>query len=215
MLVALLAGLLTGFLGSIPLAGPVALLVAREGLAGRVRRGRGVALGSALGETLHALIGLLGLGRLLTQSPSALSFGRLGVGLLIIVVGALAWRHPPDFGTARRSAPVSENARSAFALGFGMTAFNPTLLVTWGTVGALLRLQGWVQSTPEVLACTLGAGLGVAAWFWPATGWIASWSEDRTPPTLRRLHRGVAGALVILGVVLLLPTSWTRLGALA
>ena len=65
ILIALVAGSVMGFLGSMPIAGPVAVLVLERGLIRRRREGLGVALGAAAAEAIYAFLAFWGLGAVL------------------------------------------------------------------------------------------------------------------------------------------------------
>ena len=54
MLAAAAFGLCFGFVGSVPIAGPVSALVFRCGIDGRFKRGQGIAIGAAVAEAGYA-----------------------------------------------------------------------------------------------------------------------------------------------------------------
>ena len=88
-MVAFALGILLGFVGSIPAAGPLLLLVIASGLEGQRRRALALAAGGALAESLYV----------------ALAFWWAKA-----VAAADAGNHPADFRTAKR-----ETARFYFA----------------------------------------------------------------------------------------------------
>ncbi len=67
MLSALLAGFLFGFIGSMPVAGPIAGLVLSRGLQGRFASGANIAVGAALAEAAYACLAFWGFSTLLAD----------------------------------------------------------------------------------------------------------------------------------------------------
>jgi hypothetical protein len=119
ILFAILAGTIMGFLGSMPIAGPVAVLVLERGLVRRGREGLGVALGAAAAESIYAFLAFWGLGAVLYASPTLLRASRLvGVGVMITLGVYLANRksapRPPE---AEGDALVVGRKRRGFLLG--------------------------------------------------------------------------------------------------
>jgi threonine/homoserine/homoserine lactone efflux protein len=130
ILVALLVGTVMSFFGSMPIAGPVAVLVLERGLIRRGREGLGVALGAAAAETIYAFLAFWGLGAALGSAPAMQRVFRLvGAGLMITLGIYLATRKstPPLPGTV---APEGRK-RHGFLLGLSVTMLNPTIIVTW------------------------------------------------------------------------------------
>ena len=64
-LIPLTVGLLVGFIGSVPIAGPVAALVFKCGLDGRFRKGLQIGFGNGVAEGLYACLAFWGVGALL------------------------------------------------------------------------------------------------------------------------------------------------------
>ena len=67
MLIAVIVGFLLGFLGSMPVAGPIAALVFARGAEGRFRSGVYIAVGGAIGEGLYVLAVFYGFSVYLTR----------------------------------------------------------------------------------------------------------------------------------------------------
>jgi threonine/homoserine/homoserine lactone efflux protein len=165
MLTAALVGFVLGFLGSVPVAGPIAVLVLERSLAQRYADAEGIAVGGAVAESLYAAAAFLGFGVLVNRFPVLLVGARVAGALILVVVAHALWngRNRP-IETRKPRTAVAGRLRG-FGLGFSVTAMNPTLLATWSVVSALafgafsLRLTwGSAFSFP------IGAGLGVASW---------------------------------------------------
>ncbi|MDW8248932.1 MAG: LysE family transporter, partial [Myxococcales bacterium] len=128
MLLALTLGLFLGYLGTIPAAGPLAVLVAAAAVEGRTRRLLALAAGGATAEGLWAAAAAGGLGWVITAHP-VLERGMravgivlamsLGVVLLVLRVPVSSWK------------PSEERSASAVLLGFLLVAGNPSFLGSW------------------------------------------------------------------------------------
>src|SRR5437667_10249636 len=106
VLFALLVGAVMGFLGSMPIAGPVAVLVLERGLIRRGREGLGVAMGASAAESIYAFLAFWGLGSALQAWPRLLPASRLvGAGVMITLGIYLARRKsqpgPPELTPTR------------------------------------------------------------------------------------------------------------------
>lgn len=162
----LFLGVLVGLVSSIPPAGPGALLQVRRGLEGRFLAGMAAGVGGALADGGYCLLAVLGLGYLVTAFPAfskGLSWGGLVVLLLIGV--RFVWRKPPRFeGRAKGSERPAALGRD-FLLGFGLTASNPTNLVTWTTgVAIFVSLTSFDFRGIGRFTFPVGVAIGDVAW---------------------------------------------------
>ncbi|MBI4704287.1 MAG: LysE family transporter [Deltaproteobacteria bacterium] len=162
MLAAAAIGFVLGFLGSVPVAGPVSAVVVAQGLAGRFRSGASIALGAALGESLYALGVFWGLSELLARYAFVVPLSQAVAAAILLGLGIRFVRGRLAAGPAR-----PEEARAApFALGFGLAALNPTLIATWTAAVAALCSTGLVLlSSERAPFFAAGVGAGIAAWF--------------------------------------------------
>jgi threonine/homoserine/homoserine lactone efflux protein len=199
--VALALGFLFGFIGSIPVAGPIALLVFAYGIEGRRRDGVALSVGAAIAESGYAVLAFYGLARVLERSPGVIPYARgagavilLGLGVTFMLRGGGAERH------ARRGA---KGAWASFLLGLTITALNPTLIVTWTGATTALFSTGWLAPSATLAgALPFGGGvaLGVSGWF-ALLLWLLGRYRDRVKrATLDRVVRWLGGALAALGV---------------
>ncbi|HEU4536143.1 MAG TPA: LysE family transporter, partial [Polyangiaceae bacterium] len=190
-----------GFVGSMPVAGPIALLVFAYGAAGRARSAFYVALGAALAESLYAFVTFWGFAELLQRYPLVVPVSQALGSVVLLATGAylLLRRRRDDAG------PSSERPRAKgggkVLLGFTITALNPTLLVTWtAAVTALSSALGHGLRTADALPFAAGACAGIVGWFTLLLALMHKYREKFSPRTLDRVARG-AGALVLgLGV---------------
>jgi len=199
VLAALALGFAFGFIGSVPVAGPISVLVLHLGLLHDPRHALYVALGGALAEGLYALLAFWGLSELLTHFPVVLPAARwvgaglilaLGLVLLLTRTGTAAPREGPRRGSKR-----------SFALGFLVTAVNPTLLVTWTAALTALHATGLLaMSHAQALPFAAAAGAGIVAWFSTLLWLVGKWRSRVSEAALGRFKRGTGAVLLAAGV---------------
>ncbi len=162
MLVIAIAGLLFGFFGSMPLAGPISVLVFSRGVQGRFRTGFFTSLGASVAESLYAFAAFYGLAALLEQVPQVIPWSRGIAAVMLALVGVMLVRED-RLPTPREG---RERKRHAILAGFLVTALNPTLLATWSAASTTLLATGWVPLTPDLAwLFALGVCIGDIAWY--------------------------------------------------
>lgn len=149
------------FLGSVPMTGPLALLVLDRLLTAQRRAAVWIAFAGALVEGFIAALVATLLPLVLRHSESIVRHARLSGSLVIFAVG-MTLTVRPDLLDAIKT----DRKRQSFSAGFLTTALNPTLLATWTiTVTALHDadlVEGGFQSG---LAFGFGALTGAFGWF--------------------------------------------------
>lgn len=194
-LLGLLLGIALGFVGSIPAAGPLLMLVIASGL--QAERGRALALGAggALAESAWVLLAFWGLGRTFDRYQAALPWLSLVSGGLLVVLGLalVVRRRKPRRGV---SAPAL-----GFATGFGLVAFNPGFAITWSAVaGALLSTRWLAPLTASAVSIAIGSFLGILLWF-AMMARLAEKSRGRfRPASLDRVVRWLGVAVALIGL---------------
>jgi threonine/homoserine/homoserine lactone efflux protein len=203
ILFALLAGTVMGFLGSMPIAGPIAVIVLERGLVRRGREGLSVALGAAAAETIYAFLAFWGLGHVVYSSPGLMQASRLiGAGVMIALGIYLAKRRsaPP----APDGAPaVMGRKRRGFLLGLSVTFLNPTIIVSWTMVSATVHSTGLVG--PGILSAVtfaLGVGSGIVLWFATLLSLLNRFQSGLRPRTVDRVLNITGWFVVAIGVAL-------------
>ena len=197
MLLTLPFGLLFGFFGSMPSAGPSSLLVFDRGLRGAFRSAMALAAGAALAESGYAFLAYWGMGELFTRHPELLLASRGAAACILTALGLWFVFHKDKEGAAGER----EHVRSSFALGLGVTAMNPTFLATWTAAVAVLHSTRLLP--PTLLAAgpfAIGVGLGIFAWFAVTLALIRRYRERFSPATVRRALQVVGVALVGMGI---------------
>lgn len=204
MIVAALLGLCFGYLGSMPIAGPIAILVFERGLEGRRRDGLYIACGSAIVESAYAYLAFWGFSALLERYAWIELASRIAAAVILTAIGIYCFRR--DISEGDRSKLVSRHRESkggSFLLGFTVTAINPTLLATWGaTVTTLYSLQIVHFDSAKALPFSIGACVGIVLWFLTLLYLMKRMEHRFTPRSLDRVLNGMGVALIAVGLVL-------------
>lgn len=198
MAAALFIACLMGFVGSMPPAGPIALLVADRGLRGRGREGLLLAAGAALPEAAYAGLAALGLSAVLPRWPHLVPVSRVIAGLVVATVGALLALRP---ATPRSGPDPTAGGRKDFVLGLIIAALNPTFLATWAGAVAVVHATGIVDITPRI-APVFAAGVlvGNLGWFMLLLWLVGRYRERFRREVLERVVRLMGAVLVVMGL---------------
>lgn len=188
------AALAFGFLGSIPLTGPIAVLVLSKAVSGDRHSARQIGVGAAVAEGLYAGIAFFAFAAL-SASPSVRPVADAVTMVVLIALGLhfARWRYRERKSPARKS-------RRGWWIGFSISIVNPTLLVTWGAVVAVLIGRGvGVPSASLALPFGLGAAAGVASWELLFVHFVKRLGPRFTGHTLQWVVRAVGIALIGVG----------------
>jgi threonine/homoserine/homoserine lactone efflux protein len=137
-----IAGFLTGFIFSMPIAGPISIMITSNALKGRLRYCNLFNLGASFGDFIYVFIAVFGLTKLYTFYkpiiPYIFSFG----ALLLIFLGYKIFRTKFDIEHLEDKIHLSDNLkkkeRGAFYTGFMINFLNPTLFIGWLTSSLLV-----------------------------------------------------------------------------
>ncbi len=150
-----------GFFGSMPLAGPIAVMVFSRASRRRYEEALHIGLGAAVAEALYAGVAFWSFTSLLAAHPLVVPVSR---GITAVVLTALGVR----FAVWKQHDPKDKYERRAGTslVGFSLSAINPTLLVTWSAAVAFLYSKGLGVSSPlAAIPFGVSAGAGIGAWF--------------------------------------------------
>lgn len=199
MLGAAIAGAVFGFVGSMPVAGPIAVLVLARCLEGRRREGVLIGVGAALAEAAYAFLAYRGFTAFLAELPWIVPASR-AVGVVLLTIIGLGLLRRRD-ATARP--PDEPHRATSLALGLTISALNPTFLVTWtALVGILGSIAPLDPSATAAGAFAAAVAAGVAGWFATAA-WLVERFRDRIgSTTLARCHRAFGWLVLVLAAVL-------------
>jgi threonine/homoserine/homoserine lactone efflux protein len=203
MVIDLLIGFCAALLTSIPMLGPVVLLLLSAGVERRADGSTGaalsppsaLALGAALGEGVHVALVVFGLAPFLLSLPEIALWLRLVAGCALFALAFVAWR------TRARPRPlIGVSAPRAFLLGAVLVLANPGFLLTWLAVIAFVATHG--AEPDSGIAFTAGAVLGVLAWF-AAVLHLARRLGPRLESRLSQVRALTALGLALLGLWLI------------
>ncbi|NTV73345.1 MAG: LysE family transporter [Holophaga sp.] len=205
MVVAILVGFAFGFIGSMPVAGPIALLVLRLGLNRDPRHARLVAIGGAFAEGIYSLAAFWGLSEILDRYPRVLPASRIVGAVLCLALGIVLLLHKPKPGPPPGQPERRKGTKRSLLGGFLLTALNPTLLVTWTAALAALHATGLVTlSSERAVPFALAVFLGIVCWFSTLLWLVRRFKGRWSPASVEWFIKGMGAVLVgAAGVVLL------------
>lgn len=194
---AFIAGYVAGFVGSMPTAGPLGLMVAAKGLRGNHNGGLAMAVGGATCEAGYAFLACWGTSLVLGSKPGLVSLGDLAAALLLIGLGGFYILRK------RRRDHVSQPrpAVTSFITGFFACALNPALLCTWSVVSSAMLAIGLLGTgTGPALFLAPGVFLGVLSWFFVLLLLLRRFSAAITPVTCERMVTALGFGMLAFGV---------------
>lgn len=202
MFTASLIGFILGFVTSIPIAGPISILVFGRGLQNRAHTAVYLAVGSAIAESIYAYLAFWGFAALLTKYPW---INPVSCALAAVILTALGIRFA---ATKQQSSPEqpqpeqgSHGRKRSFFLGMTITALNPTLAATWPALVAMVHSLHVVKfETGHALPFSIGVALGISTWFTVLLWLIGRFRGNFRPATLNRVIRVMGLVLTGLGL---------------
>jgi threonine/homoserine/homoserine lactone efflux protein len=128
-------GLVAGFIFSMPIAGPISILVTSNALKGKLKYCNLLAIGASLADFIYVLLAVYGVTHLFTEFKGIIPY-ILGMGaLFVLYVGIKIIRtkfDPYHIDEEQRLADEQEKKhRGAFYTGFMINFLNPTLFFGW------------------------------------------------------------------------------------
>ena len=200
MFAALIIGLLFGYFGSMPLAGPISVLVFSRSVESRGREAFAIGVGASMAESLYACAAFLGFATFLADYELVLPLSRAAAAGILIYLGISFMRRKTT--GVKQEAPAPRAGRGGPALlGFTITAFNPTLVATWTAATTLLYSTGLV-AFEEALALPFAGGVLVGDILWYGT--LVTLTRRHTrhlqPATVNRIMQVCGVFLVVVGL---------------
>jgi len=148
-------------LGSVPMTGPLALLVIDRLITAQRRSALWIAFAGALVEGFIAALVATLLPLVLRHSDAIVRYARISGSLVIFAVGVTLMLRPELLDAIK-----TDRKRQSLSAGFLTTALNPTLLATWTITVTALHDGGLIHGgLPSGLAFGSGALAGSFAWF--------------------------------------------------
>ena len=208
MIVALIIGFVLSFLGSVPIAGPIAVIIVSKALEHRNRAAFFISIGASVAEAIYAYLAFWGFSTVLGRYPGLVPASRLVGACILVALGVyLVVRKSKTPEQAKAKDKSNAVGIRNVLLGFSMTIVNPTLIVTWtAAVGAahstgLLRMyqrDAWTFS--------LGVLAGINTWFATLLVLLGRFKKKATPETLDKVIHGIGVLLIVLGGIFAVRT---------
>lgn len=199
MVVAALIGFLFGFIGSMPVAGPIAVLIFSRAVENRIRSALYIGLGAVIPEVAYACLAFYGFSSLLASYTWIVPISR-GVAAVILLGLGVSFARRRVQGEVR---PVKAEGRwGSFGLGFAICGLNPTLIATWTGAATTLFSTGTVGLEPMLsIPFAIGAGVGILLWYGILVWLIWRYKKRFSIETLDKVIR-------VFGVVLVGIALW-------
>ncbi|MBN1774625.1 MAG: LysE family transporter [Deltaproteobacteria bacterium] len=197
MLIALALGFGMSFVGTMPVAGPISLLVLARGLDGRHRSGLLLAAGGAVGEGGYAALAWLGVGALLPRFPALLHVSRALAAAILVTLGLVFLLRRAAEPAA---APAEDGGGGSFALGLTIAALNPTFLATWTGAVTVAHAAGAAAGVWVAPAFAVGVVAGAVAWFWVLLALVRRYRGRFRPAVVQVVLRVLGAAIAALGL---------------
>jgi threonine/homoserine/homoserine lactone efflux protein len=202
-----IVALLFGFVGSMPLAGPIAIMSVARASRGKYSEALRVGLGAAVAEGIYASLAFWGFTTFLASHAMVVPVSRAVTAIVLAAIGVrfVFWRPTAD-------RDVRENKAGTALLGFSVSAINPTLLLTWSAAVAALYSHG-LEEAPAIYAIPFGlcAAAGIAAWFVTLAALFKRYGGKLPQAALTWIIRSMGLVLVVLALwsaVKLLRSLW-------
>lgn len=146
-------GLLAGFVFSMPIAGPISILVTTNALKGRLRYCSAVNIGASFATFAYVFFAVFGLAKLYPIYKPAVPYLLFAGSIFLFFIGTRISRTKIDIDIESYSdgshpdGVVKKKGRGGFYTGFIINFFNPTLFI------------GWLSSTFLVITFVTSLGL--------------------------------------------------------
>jgi threonine/homoserine/homoserine lactone efflux protein len=128
-----IAGLIAGFIFSMPIAGPVSILIASNALKGRLRYCNLVTIGASIADFIYMFIAVFGLTKLYSLYEPAIPYIFAGGAVVFIFLGYKIIKTKVDIDHLEDKTHLTEKienrGKGALYTGFMVNFLNPTLFI--------------------------------------------------------------------------------------
>jgi threonine/homoserine/homoserine lactone efflux protein len=128
-----IAGLLAGFIFSMPIAGPISILITSNALKGRLRYCNLVSIGASIADFIYVFIAVFGLTRLYSFYRPLIPYILLVGSIFFLFLGYKIIRTKIDIehleDKSHLAEKIKKKERGAFYTGFMINFLNPTLFI--------------------------------------------------------------------------------------
>lgn len=137
-----IVGLITGFIFSMPIAGPISILITSNALKGKIRYCNLVAIGASIADFVYVYLAVFGITKLYRYLKPAMPY-IMGVGaIFILFIAYKVFRSKLDLEHLDEKEPKTikpiPKDKGGFYTGFMVNFLNPTLVFGWLTTSVLV-----------------------------------------------------------------------------
>ena len=208
MIAAVLGGTILGFIGSMPISGPISLLVLHRGMLARYREGWAIGVGGAIPEGIYCALAILGVSAIRERFVVLDLLAKdLGIVWLFAIGLYFALPRQQHLETGSVVKPSGPQWAGPFFLGLSISTFNPIFFFTWSATAAMLySIAKLTFNVPEGIVFATSVVVGSVVWFAVLLALLRRFRERFPVWMLHRLIRGIGLALVT-GAILW--AAWT------
>lgn len=160
----LLFSFLVGFGGAvIPVLGPASSLILHRALKGKHTEGISMSFGISIMESIYCGIGIAFVG-LLIQTHEKFNFFIKGFSSLVFSIVGIYFLSIKSFSNEKTFVQETcENVKDSFLTGLMMIALNPSIMLTWSAVAALLISFNLIDLSSffSIFIFSISAGFGI------------------------------------------------------
>ena len=207
-MLAAIAAYLLGFMSSMQLVGPIALIVLRNALKQKYGQALSVSLGASIAEGCYCFLAIIGFDFVFEKYPFMKDLTKGFAVVVLFGLGFIFYFTKPLPEEIEDTPMQKRKAVAAFFLGFSVTMVNPLLIVSWSAVAAMLYsvIGAFTRAETIMFPVFMAAGmftcLSLLIWL------IKRYKKKFRPAILNKVLKVMAVLLILggayLGVRLLL-----------
>jgi|SRR5579862_1661548 len=126
-------GLLVGFIFSMPIAGPISILITSHALKGKTRYCYQAAIGASIADFVYVFAAVMGLTKFYTFFRPAMPYILLGGMIFLFFLGYRISKTNMEDVSAKKNKIGKWNSSNGLISGFLLNLLNPTLFISWLT----------------------------------------------------------------------------------
>jgi threonine/homoserine/homoserine lactone efflux protein len=158
-----LLGFSCGFLGSMPVTGPIALIVFRSSLRGSFGSAMRVVIGASIAEVIYCALATFGYVQIISAYPGLAKYIRYIGAVFLLILGIVFMFQKVHI--ADEDVPDSGRKEAGLLSGFLISFLNPTLFLTWGSATSTIFSWFTTISFWDMVLFPIAAGTGIVCWF--------------------------------------------------
>jgi threonine/homoserine/homoserine lactone efflux protein len=200
---ALLIGLLSGFVVSIPV-GPINIAIINEGAHRGFRWAALIGLGAIAMDFIYCSIAFAGFSGLFTSKFMRATIELLSfLALIYLGVKYLLLKEMPATSKSLERVEHTLHPHTAFMIGFVRVLGNPAVLLFWMTMSATLISHDWIEDTwSGKAACVTGMSIGALSWFFLLSFLVSLGHGRFSTKTLLRMSHVSGAVLLVMGILI-------------